>query len=70
MSLMLWLSSMTLEPVESRNLKDYPGITKRYWEKHNVGLVSIAENIDYSRPEGMLFTPDAGGFRSITIPLH
>jgi len=30
--------------------------------KHNVGLVSIAENIDYSRPEGMLFTQMLGAF--------
>jgi site-specific DNA recombinase len=30
--------------------------------KNNVGLVSIAENIDYSRPEGMLFTQMLGAF--------
>jgi len=30
--------------------------------KHNVGLVSITENIDYSRPEGMLFTQMLGAF--------
>ena len=30
--------------------------------KHNVGLVSISENIDYSRPEGMLFTQMLGAF--------
>ena len=24
--------------------------------RHNVGLISISENIDYSKPEGMLFT--------------
>jgi site-specific DNA recombinase len=30
--------------------------------KHKVGLVSIAENIDYSRPEGMLFTQMLGAF--------
>jgi len=30
--------------------------------KHNVGLVSIVENIDYSRPEGMLFTQMVGAF--------
>ena len=30
--------------------------------KQNVGLVSIAENIDYSRPEGMLFTQMLGAF--------
>ncbi len=30
--------------------------------KHSVGLVSITENIDYSRPEGMLFTQMLGAF--------
>ena len=30
--------------------------------KHNVGLVSISENIDYTRPEGMLFTQMLGAF--------
>lgn len=30
--------------------------------KNGVGLVSIAENIDYSRPEGMLFTQMLGAF--------
>ncbi len=30
--------------------------------KHNIGLVSITENIDYSRPEGMLFTQMLGAF--------
>jgi len=30
--------------------------------KNNVGLVSISENIDYSRPEGMLFTQMLGAF--------
>jgi site-specific DNA recombinase len=30
--------------------------------KHNVGLVSITENIDYSKPEGMLFTQMLGAF--------
>ena len=30
--------------------------------KQNVGLISIAENIDYSRPEGMLFTQMLGAF--------
>lgn len=30
--------------------------------QHNVGLVSIAESIDYSRPEGMLFTQMLGAF--------
>jgi len=30
--------------------------------KHDVGLVSITENIDYSRPEGMLFTQMLGAF--------
>ncbi len=30
--------------------------------KHKVGLVSITENIDYSRPEGMLFTQMLGAF--------
>jgi site-specific DNA recombinase len=30
--------------------------------KHNIGLVSISENIDYSRPEGMLFTQMLGAF--------
>ncbi len=29
---------------------------------HKVGLVSITENIDYSRPEGMLFTQMLGAF--------
>ena len=36
--------------------------------KNNVGLVSIAENIDYSRPEGMLFTQMLGPLPN-TIPL-
>jgi len=30
--------------------------------KHNVGLISITENIDYSKPEGMLFTQMLGAF--------
>ncbi len=30
--------------------------------KLNIGLVSITENIDYSRPEGMLFTQMLGAF--------
>ena len=30
--------------------------------RHNVGLVSITENIDYSRPEGMLFLQMLGAF--------
>jgi DNA invertase Pin-like site-specific DNA recombinase len=30
--------------------------------KNNVGLVSISENIDYTRPEGMLFTQMLGAF--------
>ncbi|MBI2859184.1 MAG: recombinase family protein [Chloroflexi bacterium] len=30
--------------------------------KNNVGLISISENIDYSRPEGMLFTQMLGAF--------
>ncbi len=45
----------------SRNLKvtlETLGILAR----HNVGLISITENIDYSRPEGMLFTNMLGAF--------
>jgi site-specific DNA recombinase len=30
--------------------------------KHKVGLISIVENIDYSKPEGMLFTQMIGAF--------
>ena len=45
----------------SRNLK-VTLETLSIMGKNNVGLVSISENIDYSRPEGMLFTQMLGAF--------